>query len=119
MSSIKSKLQEIIELNNQQKNVEAVEKYYAEDVKVTQADGSSIQGKAEILESTKEYIENIESVKYDKCLSYLTSDKEGKSWDIYEFDLQHKTMGQMAGTQISEMKWENGLIKEVKFTMQD
>lgn len=116
MSLIKNNLEAILALVAEKKDVEAIEKYYADDVVVYDVDGSVTEGKTAVIEAIKFFMGGITETKKDVIEGIVVNDEVKKSWNISTFEGTHAEMGEMNMRQIAINDWnDEGLVTKVQF----
>lgn len=120
MSTLRQKAEDLLEMVKLGKAIEAIEKYYADEVVMIEGDGTKRAGKATNLAYEKQFFADLVEIRdmsvTDLIVSPLNqSNDDGITIDISSIDATHSQFGEMKMRQASMMTWKNGQVIEVKF----
>jgi hypothetical protein len=120
-------IQEVISFENEinikeaslEKSTDNFEKFYGEDVTVTQDDGSTLVGKEACRKSEEEFIGNIVSITASDLLSSVAMPSPDPDYEFlviatWYYDLV-TNMYPIKGNQTSFAYWKDGLIRKTVY----
>lgn len=113
MSDVSKNFHDLINMTLNGEAIAAIEKYYADNVVMTQADGTVQNGKAAVLEFEKAFFGAVTEMRRFEITDYVIAGN--KTFDISYSDMTHSQWGEVEGKQISVMEWEDGKVVKVNF----
>lgn len=112
-NNIQQHVEEISKLVNNGNDLEAIEKYFAEDVVVTEHNDLVLNGRQAYYDFIDQYFKDMVEFRSGKITQNFV--KGEISVTVSEYNFNHKQMGEQQFTQASVAHWKDGKIVKVNF----
>jgi hypothetical protein len=113
MQTLKQHLKDLNSLITQDKELEAFEKHYSENVVMQENENAPTIGKAENRKRLQEFMDNI--VEFRKAIVSDVAIGDNLTMTTWHFDYTHKQWGVRNYKQVSVQKWKEGKIYHEQF----
>lgn len=113
--TLEQKTRDLVEMTENGHIIEAIDKYYADDVVILEATGETATGKEKQKERMHEWMASIEEM-HDGGTHAIAADEDAgismvESWVEATF----KDMGRVKMEEVERYKWRDGKIAEARF----
>lgn len=112
-SEIANALDELVELVQQGKPMEAFEKFYGENLDKADLDGKVVLGKEANRKVGYELLSKVRSVRDFSRVGQVIRDN--RSFLVWSLDFDHEEQGRINVIQVAIQDWENGKIVKERF----
>ena len=95
--------------------MEAFEQYYHDDIKVTEVNGDSFQGKDTQRQRIMDWLESTEEIHGGSFPAWAVNEEDGKAFIQSTTDVTFKQGGRMNFEEVQIQTWKDGKIVEEQF----
>ncbi|MDX1418324.1 MAG: nuclear transport factor 2 family protein [Rubricoccaceae bacterium] len=115
MSTILEKTQDLVQMSGTGQMIEAIKKYYAEDVEIVEATGETFQGRDTQVERMTGWMGSIEEM-HDGGVHAVAADEDAgvslvESWA----DVTFQDGNRMLLEEVERYRWEDGKVVHARF----
>ena len=111
----KERIQEIYQMMNEGKALEAFDKYYDENVVMIEGDGNKREGKATNRKYEENFFAGVKQI-HDGGTPFITNDESNNVTMVETWmDVEFKDGNRMKLEQVARQKWNEGKIIEERF----
>ena len=115
MASILEMTQDLVQLAGSGRIEEAIDKYYADDVTITESTGETAHGRETQHERIRQFAGSIEDMHDGGTYAITANEDQGVSMVESWFDATFTGGNRMKMEEVERYRWENGKIVDARF----
>ena len=115
MASILEMTQDLCQLAGSGQFAEAINKYYADDVTITESTGETAQGRDTQVERMQQFGADVQEMHGGGTRSITANEEQGVSMVESWMDATFAGRGRMLMEEVERYRWENGKIVDARF----
>lgn len=115
MNSLREKVEDLNRMIQQGQLLDAFEKYYADDVVMTEIGQEPRRGKATNRAYEEAFVGGLTAFRKGDVKAMSVDEESGVAFTEWSLDFTHKDWGDMAYDQVAVQRWRDGQVVEETF----
>ncbi|MBO6576886.1 MAG: nuclear transport factor 2 family protein [Rhodothermales bacterium] len=113
--SLKDNVQDFVNKCDSGQMMDAFEQYYADDIKITEANGDTFHGKDNQRQRIADWMSTVEEIHGGAHPAWGVNEETGSAFIQSQTDVTFKQGGRMLFEEVAVQTWKDGKIVEERF----